>query len=84
MNFKEVYFNLWGQAWNFHKEFADMSETENDWQRAVDTSGAILKQYDGTQQHEFMKSLLMAVIDELERVDKSKRKQEDKKNEKEI
>lgn len=84
MNFKEQYFNLWGEAWGFHKEFASMAGTDEDWQRAVDTSGAIVEKYKGRPEYEFMKSLILAVIDELERQDKRKKQQEDKENEKKI
>ncbi len=84
MSFKEKYFNLWGEAWGFHKEFAGMAGTDEDWQRAVDMSGAIVEKYRDSEEYEFMKSLILAVIEELERQDKRRRQKEDKEDEKKI
>ena len=84
MSFKEKYFNLWGEAWGFHKEFAGMAGTDEDWQRAVDMSGATVEKYRDSEEYEFMKSLILAVIEELERQDKRRRQKEDKEDEKKI
>lgn len=81
MNFREQYFNVWGEAWNFHKEFAGMTGTDEDWQRAVDMSGKIVEKYRNRPEYEFVKSLILVVVDELERQDKRKRQQEDRKHE---
>ena len=84
MSFKEQYFNLWGEAWGFHKEFAGMAGTDEDWQRAVDMSGTIIEKYRDSEKCEFIKSLILAVIEELERQDKRKKQQEGKGNEKKL
>ena len=81
MDFREQYFNAWGEAWNFHKEFAGMAGTDEDWQRAVDTSGTIVEKHKDKPEYEFMKSLILVVINELERQDKHKRQRETKEHE---
>lgn len=79
MDFRDTYFNIWKSAWDFHKQFADMTGTDEDWQRAVDTSGEIVESYRNKPQYNFMKDLVLAVISEIERVDK--RQREDNKHE---
>ena len=32
MNFREQYFDVWSQAWQFHKRFADMKGTDEEWE----------------------------------------------------
>lgn len=81
MDFKKNYFNLWSEAWQFHKKFAGMAGTDAEWQRAVDTAGAIAEKYRDKPEYEFMKLLILAVMVELENQDKRKRQQEDKENE---
>lgn len=78
MNFKEQYFDVWQEAWRFHKQFVNMDGTDEDWQRAVDTSGAIVEKYRDRQEYDFMKDLILAIISEIERVDKHKRKESKK------
>ncbi len=81
MNFRKQYFNVWGEAWQFHKRFVDMKGTDKEWEQVVNESGEIVKEYEGKPQYEFMKDLVLAVISEIERVDKRQRKQEDNKHE---
>lgn len=86
MSFKEQYFNLWATAWNFHKKYSNsnVSNADEFWERLVNESGEIMQQYENQPQYDFVKDLILAVISEIERIDKSRRQQEDKKNEKEI
>ena len=83
MDFKQQYFELWQQAWNFHKKYSDVSDTDEYWGQLVNESGEIVQQHENQPQFNFMKDLILAVISEIERIDKSRRQQEDKKNEKE-
>lgn len=83
MDFRETYFEIWETAWNFHEQFAGMGGTDQEWERVVDAAGEIVENYKGTLQYEFVKSLIMAIIAELERVDK-RRRSEDMENEKKI
>lgn len=70
MNFREQYFDVWSQAWQFHKRFADMKGTDKEWEAVVNTSGEIVKEYEGKPQYDFMKDLVLATLSELERKDK--------------
>lgn len=72
MDFKQDYFDVWAKAWNFHKKYANMSGTEEDWKQAVDEAERIVHQYDKTVKRCFVQSLLLAVIKELERKEDEK------------
>lgn len=72
MDFKEQYFDIWSKVWNFHKEFSGMIGTDEDWERLVEASGNLGKRYENTPQYEFAKQLILAVLDEIERSQKSK------------
>lgn len=74
MDFKQDYFDVWAKAWNFHKKYANMSGTEEDWKQAIDEAERIVSRYEETEKRCFVQSLLLAVIKELER----KRKEDEK------
>lgn len=76
MDFKQKYFGIWNAAWQFHKEFFSTKGTDEEWERITAKSGEILKQHSGTPGHEFMKKLLLAVICEIERLDKKRKRGE--------
>lgn len=73
MDFKKVYFDLWGEAWQFHKQFSGMEGTDKEWSELVQTSEEIMKKHEKEPQANFMKSLLLAVVAEIERADKQKK-----------
>lgn len=73
MDFRTVYFELWQKSWAFHKKWFNNSGTDSEWQGIVDESHDILKEYENTPEYNFMKDLLLAVLSELERIDKQKR-----------
>ena len=75
MNFREQYFDVWSQAWQFHKRFADMKGTDEEWQSVVNASGEIAEKYKNKPGYEFLKDLILATLSELERRDKIKRKE---------
>lgn len=75
MDFKAEYFNSWCTAWEYHKKWCNNAGTDNEWESIVTESGNILKQYEDKPENDFMKSLLLAVVDELERIDKERRKE---------
>ncbi len=75
MDFKEQYFNIWSETWQFHKQFAGMKGTDEEWKKIVEVSEQIAKKYKGMSGAEFVQNLLLAVIRELERVDKERRKE---------
>lgn len=74
MNFKQQYFNIWGEAYQFHKQFAEMTGTDKEWSELVQTSEEIMKKHEKEPQSDFMRSLLLAVLAEIERNCKSRRK----------
>lgn len=74
MDFKAKYFDLWKVSWNFHKKWYNNGGTDKEWERIVEESGDIMKQYEGKPEWNFMKDLLLAVLSELEKIDKEKRK----------
>ncbi len=76
MDFKETYYSVWRDAWNFHKQFANMTGTDKEWEAVVNTSGEMVERYKNKPGREFMKDLILATLSELERVDKERRKHE--------
>ena len=83
MNFKEQYFDVWQEAWRFHKQFANMDGTDKEWDAVVNVSDEIVEEYKNKPGYEFMKNLILPILNELERADKQRQMQEAKTNEKE-
>ena len=67
MDFKKQYFSQWGEAWNFHKKWCNNGGTEQEWDAIVQEAGELMNQ------SEFSRALTLAVIDELDRIDKKRR-----------
>lgn len=68
MDFKSsVYWKIYGDVWNYHKKFADIQESDEYWNCVVESAGAVYRKYEAKPEHEFAKSLILNVIDELER-----------------
>lgn len=78
MDFRETYFEIWKSAWDFHKRFADMKGTDEEWESVIDVSGKTVEKFRGKPGYEFAKSLILVTIDELERRDKINRKEHGK------
>ena len=75
MDFKETYYSVWRDAWNFHKQFANMTGTDKEWEAVVNTSGEMVERYKNKPGYEFLKDLILATLNELERRDKINRKE---------
>lgn len=76
MDFKRTYFNLWAEAWNFHKKYATPGDSEEFWEQLVNESGEIMKEYEDKPEHDFIKDLVVAIVAEIERVSKRQRKED--------
>ena len=76
MNFREQYFDVWQETWRFHKKFYDNDGSDRTWEQIVDESSHIAKKYEGKPQYNFAKDLILAVISEIEKKDKERRKHE--------
>lgn len=74
MDFKAKYFDLWKVSWDFHKKWCSNSGNDREWEQIVEESGDIIKKYEGKSEQNFVKDLLLAVLSELEKIDKEKRK----------
>ena len=59
MNFKEEYFSLWSEVWQFHKEFADINGTDDEWQKVVDSAEGIVKRYEGKRKFVRLESMMV-------------------------
>lgn len=59
------YFEIYKDVWNFHKKYQQVQATEEYWESVNNESNQIAKKYDNCK---FVRSLLLAIIDELERV----------------
>lgn len=73
MNFKQQYFDCWRAVWEFHKKYFAPPESDEEWQQLVNESEKIAEQWEDKPQARFVKSLLLAVIDEIEKRDKERR-----------
>lgn len=63
---KKVY-GMFTDAWKFYKKYADVQQSDEYWEAAVDESGQLAKKYDNAK---LAIALLLAAIDELERKSK--------------
>ncbi len=68
MDFKDGYFEAWKKAWDFHKRWSDNDGADKTWDQIIKEAGTLMRE------SEFLKSLVLCVIDELDRIDKQKRK----------
>lgn len=73
MDFKRQYFNIWGEAYQLHKQFAGMAGADEEWGKLVQTSEEIMKKHEKEPQANFMKSLLLSIVVEIERVDRQRK-----------
>lgn len=58
------YFEIYKSVWNFHKKYQNVQATDEYWEAVIDESSQIAKKYDNCK---FVRALLLAIIDELER-----------------
>ncbi len=72
--FKERYFLIWQRVWDFHKRFADIV-ADGEWEEMIEEAGKI------GNESKFSKDLILAVLAEIERTDKERRKKEGECNE---
>lgn len=63
-------YNMFTVAWKFFKKYHDMPDNDESWEAAIKESNEISKQYDC----KLIRELLLASIDELERMKKEERK----------
>ena len=63
-------YDMFSSSWKFFRKYHDMPDNDESWQAAVDESNAISKQYNS----KFANALLLASINELERMKKEERK----------
>lgn len=73
MDFKQEYFSVWKEAWQFHKKFYDNDGSDQAWEQIVNESGEMVRKYEGKLQYNFAKDLILAVISEIEKKDKERR-----------
>lgn len=67
MDFKEKYFEIWKEAWGFHKKWFNHNNTDEDWRNLVDESDQIRNKYKDTREYQFTEDLMLIIISELER-----------------
>lgn len=59
------YFEIYKDVWNFHKKYQQVQGTDEYWESVNNESNQISKKFDNCK---FVRSLLLAIVDELERV----------------
>ena len=69
MNFKETaYWTLYADIVNYHRKYAEVREDDEYWARVVDASNELYEKYKTLPEGEFAKSLILCILDELERI----------------
>ena len=61
------YYKIFGDIYNYMKAYYPAKEDDEYWKRLLDEANDIYKKYQDTEQGEFVKSLVLAVLEELER-----------------
>ena len=65
MDFKStIEFSIFSDIWNFFKRYYEVSDDADYWEAVAKDADVLYKKYDNSK---FAKSLVMAVVDELER-----------------
>jgi hypothetical protein len=67
-NFRAEYFNVWQDAWNFHRLSVGIS-TEAEWDKFLDTHNELCIKYENNR---FAKDLLLCVVAEIQRKETAK------------
>ena len=68
-----VYWKIYADVFAFHKKFAEVREDDPYWSAVTNEASALYRRYEDTPENEFVKSLTLCVLDELERLDKERR-----------
>lgn len=63
-------YGMFTDSWKFFKKYSDVQETDEYWEQVVEESTSISKKYGECK---LIVSLLVATIDELERIYKGKK-----------
>ena len=71
MDFKQQYFSIWQEVWSLHKKYHGIQQQdEQRWQLLDRECEELDKRYADKPEQKFLRSLLLAVVAELERESK--------------
>ena len=59
------YFEIYKDIWNFHKKYQQIQATDEYWESLINEGNQIVNKHDKCK---FVRALLLAVIDEFERI----------------
>lgn len=78
MDFRKCYFDVWNVAWCFHRKFS-LRENRTDayWEQLINEAEEVVEAFKGKPEHDFVRDLILAVLSEIERVDKRQRQQQE-------
>lgn len=66
-----IYFTISTAAWNFFKESLPVQDDDRYWNEVLTKGKEIVTKYENTQQSQFAKDQIFAIINELERIRKA-------------
>lgn len=66
-----IYFTINAAAWNFFKESLPVQDDDRYWKEVLREGEKIVEKYENTQQSQFARDQVFAVISELERIRKA-------------
>jgi hypothetical protein len=70
-NFKEKYYQIWVDVWEFHKRFWNADGNDDYWEEFIKMQNDILLKYDCDK---FVNELLLTVVAEVQRVSEEREK----------
>lgn len=63
-----IYFEINAETWNFFKQSLPIQNSDQYWASILTRGEEIVKKYENTQQSQFAKDQVFAIISELERI----------------
>lgn len=66
-----IYFEINAETWNFFKSSLPVQDNDRYWASILTRGEEIVKKYEDTQQAQFARDQIFAVVNELERVRKA-------------
>ncbi len=78
-DFKDtIYWQIYGDVFAFHKKYVEVKEDDEYWRQVICEASMLDKKYENLPEKEFAKQLILAVLDELDRLAKERRSDAEK------
>ncbi len=61
-----IFWNAWADLFQFHKNYSNMKQSDEFWEKARDDAAKLEKKYKDTRAADFVPKVLVAILLELE------------------